>query len=233
MARARTAEDMVSDVRQRAQMEDSDFVSDDEVLEYINQERAELTWHLRLNEGQPHAFSSVDIPVVAGTVSYTIATYASDFWELLGAKCVIGGVAREMEPFMEAERSSLQNTQLVVPYTSTPRYRISGNTIDVLPSTQTFTMTLRYVPCALRMTLGVVPQDSMDGYNGYELACIYGAVATCLAKEESDPSFYEQRKAAIYRLIDAMAAQRDAGHPERVTDAVGLDTVFYPLFPWG
>lgn len=229
MSRPRTAEDLIADVRHRANMEGSDFVSDDEILEYLNQERAELNWHLRLNEGQPHDFKSTPIAVQAGTVSYPTP---SDFWELLGAQAVIGGINREMEPFMEAEAPSLQNTQLIIPYTATPRYRVRGPTIDVLPSTQTFTMTIRYVPCALRMKRAQVPADSMDGWNGYELACIYGATATCLAKEESDPSFYAGLKERILRLVDALAAQRDAGHPERVTDVVGLDTILPPLFPW-
>lgn len=229
MSRKRTAEELVLDVLRRADMVDSKLAKPEEVLELLNQERAELNWHLRLNEGQPHDYKTADIAVQAGTVSYTTPT---DFWELLGAKAVIGGISREMEPFMEAERPSLQNTQLIIPYTASPRYRIIGPQIDVLPSTQTFTMTLRYVPCVLRMKLGQSPSDSMEGWNGYELACIYGATAQLLAKEESDPSFWESRKERIMRVIDALAAQRDAGHPERVTDVVGLDTILPPLFPW-
>lgn len=232
MSRTRTVENLVLDVRRRAGMEGSQFVTDDEILEYLNQERAELSWHLRLSEGQPHFRSSVDIPIVAGTVGYSFATYAPDFWELLGCKAVIGGISREMEPYMEAEEPSLQNTQLIIPYTATPRYRVAGTELRILPSTQSFTLTMRYVPCVLRMQLGQSPADSMDGFNGYELCMIYGATATCLAKEESDPAYYMALKDRVLRMIDALAAQRDAGHPERVTDVVGLDTILPPLFPW-
>lgn len=227
--RTRTAENLVADVRHRANMEDSEFVTNAEILEYLNQERTELNWHLRLNEGQPHDYKTTTIAVLAGTVSYVTP---DDFWELLGASADIGGIKREMEPFMEGERPSLQNTQLVIPYTSTPRYRVVGPQIDVLPSTQSFTMTVRYVPSAIRLVLGSVPQDSMDGWNGYELACIYGATATCLAKEESDPSYYQGLKDRVLRLIDALAAQRDAGHPERVTDVIGLDAYLPGFYPF-
>jgi hypothetical protein len=229
MARTRTAENLVLDIRRRAKMLDSEFVDDDEILELYNQERAELNLRLRLAEGQPHFYETNDIQVLAGTISYPTP---SDFWELLGAKAVIGGISREMEPFMESERPSLQNTQLIIPYTATPRYRVVATQIDVLPSTQSFTMTIRYVPCAIRMSLGNAPSDTMDGFNGYELACIYGSVAQLLEEEESDSSFWEARKGRILTLIDSVAAQRDAGHPERVTDVVGLDTILPPLFPW-
>ena len=50
------------------------------------------------------------------------------------------------------------------------------------------------------------------------MAAIYVTVATMLAKEESDPSFYVGQKERIYRHIDSLASQRDASAPERVQD---------------
>jgi len=148
----------------------------------------------------------------------------ADFWELLSVEVNINGIRRQIEPFMENERASLTNAQLYA-WTASPRYRVMAGNIEFLPVTQAFTATIYYAPFTPRLVLGANPPDSMDGFNGYEVACIYGATATCLAKEESDPSYYLQLKERILTLIRALAAQRDASHPERVTDVVGLDSV--------
>ena len=233
MARLRTAEDLVADVRRRCGLEHSDLLDDPEILELLNQELAELRSHLRRNEGQPHERSVTSISVVAGTALYPLP---SDFWEVLGIEAKIGGLTRRVEPFMENERAGMLNAQLLSTSAS-PMYRLAGklagvDQIEFLPSTQTFTATLKYATSEPRLTLGATPPSTVDGYNGYEIAAIYGTCAQVREKEDADPSFYEGRKMKIYALIDANAAQRDAGSPERVTDVTGgLD---YDLFsPFG
>ncbi len=205
-------------------MENSEFVMDDEVLEYFNQEIAELRGELRLAEGQTHIRREQAYSYSSSTSLYALP---ADFWEILSVEATIGGIVRRLEPFMEAERARLLNAQLY-PYTSSPQYRLTENQIEILPSTQAFDFTLRYAPSEPRLVLGRVPPDKFDGYNGYEMAAIYGTCATCLSKEESDPSFYLALKDRILRLIRSLAAQRDASNPERVTDVIGLgDTIMF------
>lgn len=196
-------------------MENSTFVTDEEITEYLNQELAELHGRIKLAEGQPHFRSSRNISVTNGTALYALPV---DFLSVQRMTCVIDGITRDMEPFMEGERSGLLNSHLVYPYSLAPRYRIQAGNIEILPSTRTFTATLWYVSSCPRLEDG---SDTFDGFNGYEVAAIFGTCATMLAKEESDPSFYLGQKERIYRHIDAMAAQRDASHPERVTDVHG------------
>lgn len=228
--RIRTAEDIVADIRGRIHMENSEFVTDDEVIEYFNQEVAELRGELRIAEGHPH---------VRRTQSYTYdpadPTYdlPEDFWEIIGVDATIGGLTRRLEPFMEVERARLLNTQLH-PYASSPMYRVYENEIEILPATQAFTFNLRYAPSEPRLQVGRIPPDQFDGYNGYELAPIYGVCATILQKEESDSGFYERQKERILRLIRSLAAQRDASAPERVSDVVGGDMgmPYFNIFGW-
>ena len=59
--------------------------------------------------------------------------------------------------------------------------------------------------------------------NGWEVAAIYGTVATMLQKQESDPSFYENRKARILADVDAWAAKRDAANPETIQETVSYN----------
>jgi hypothetical protein len=216
-------------VRKRAGLEFSELVDDPEILEYLNQEFAELRSRIRRNEGQPHHRTTKPLVVTAGTALYDLPV---DCWELLGIEATIGGLSRRVEPFMENERAALGSAILPTTY-ATPMYRYASRTqIEFLPSTLSFTATLKYVQGEPRLRLGQVPPDTIDGFNGYEIAGIYGAVATCREKEGLDPSFYAMQKERILKLIDANAAQRDAGSPERVTDVTGgLD---YDIFsPYG
>lgn len=216
MARTRDLEDLVADVRQRTNMENSEFVTDDEITEYLNQEFAELVTRLTMNEGQPHFMSTTTISVEVGTTLYDLP---ADFWKVLRVTSTVDGVTRDMTPFMEGERADLTNTQyFAAAFTGGPRYRVQADNIEILPVTRAFDVDLRYVRSTPRL---VEDEDTFDGFNGYEVAAIYGACATVLAKEESDPSFYQMLKDRIYRQIDAAAAQRDASHPERVTDVTG------------
>jgi hypothetical protein len=219
MARSRTAEEIVLDIRRRAGQEGSgdDFATDDEILEEFNQQWAEVRGHLRMNEGQPHKRLTANISVVSGTTLYDLP---ADYWELLGVTASINGLVRDLEPFMEGERGGLSNGNYYASVVS-PMYRIANDQIEILPSTQNFTLTVRYAPSEGRIRLGRVPPDTIDGYNGYEVAAIYGTVAMLQEKEQLDPSFYEGRKMRILQHIDALAAKRDAARPERVTDVTG------------
>jgi hypothetical protein len=215
--RVRTAEEFVADVRNRCNMEFSELLTDAEIIEIANQEITELRGALRLNEGQPHEVLRKTYSVTSDSALYTLPT---DFWELLSIKVTIGGRPRMLDPFMENERADLEAGPFLATVTS-PMYRLQGNQIEFLPVNQAFTAEMRYAPRSGRMRLGQVPPDSFDGYNGYEVAVIYGTCAVCKEKELVDPSFYEGRKQRIMVQIKALAAQRDAGKPERVTDVTG------------
>jgi len=65
---------------------------------------------------------------------------------------------------------------------------------------------------------GSVVQIDMDEINGFEEYIIIDAAIKCLIKEESDVSVLLAQKQQIMQRIEAMASNRDAGEPERVTD---------------
>jgi hypothetical protein len=216
MARTRTLDELIAAVRTRTNLENSTFVSDTEITEYLNEEYAELVGRLTLNEGQPHYVSTETISISDADSLYALP---ADFWKVLRVTATIDGITRDMSPFMEGERADLQNTQYFsAAFSDGPRYRIVGDNIEVLPNTQSFTIELRYIRSCPFLVAG---SDTVDGFNGYEAAMVSGACALVREKEETDPSFFERRKERLYRLIDAHAAQRDASHPERVTDVTG------------
>src|SRR6185369_4464796 len=122
-------------VRSRTNMENSEFVTNDEITEFLNEEYAELLGRITLNEGQPHYISTTTINVTSGTSLYALP---ADFWKVLRMVALVDGVYRDMTPFMEGERADLLNSQyLAAFFSSGPRYRVQGDNIEILPATRT------------------------------------------------------------------------------------------------
>jgi hypothetical protein len=212
VARTRTLTNLIADCRRLAKMENSTFCTDADITEMLNQELAELQSRLGQVQGQPLYRSSATIPVTSGTSSYSLTTYAPDLHMLQGVEATIAGQTVVLQPFMPIEHGVLSSdgTSAFGVF-----YRLQGNSIEFLPDSESFTATIYYTPTQTRL---VNAGDTFDGFNGYEMAAIYGTVAQMLAMEESDPSFWEGRRERIYRHIEAIAAQRDASMPERVQD---------------
>lgn len=228
MSRERSIDDLIVDVRQKANMENSEFVTDDEILEALNQQFTKLKTHLRRNEGQPHERKAA--PALTVTSAASLYDLPVDFWELLSVEANLGGIQRRLDPYMEAERAALSNASVLVP-SGTPMYRLSGQQIEFLPVTQSFSATVYYVPGMVRYKRNQTPRQMVNGWNGYEMAPVYTVVAELLAKEGADPSYWEGKAREMYVLIDANAANRDGGHPERVSEVVPLADEF-SYGPW-
>lgn len=192
-------------------MENSTFCSDADITELLNQEWAEVYSRLVQAQGHPHFRSSISISVTSGTRLYALP---ADFWQVQGVEATINGVTGPLFPFMSTERALLTGDTAAV---GNVMYRVQAGNIEFLPATETFTATLFYTPSATRLVTGT---DTLDGFNGYEMAAIYGTVALMIAMEEADPSFWEARKQNLLRQIDALAANRDASNPERVQDVM-------------
>lgn len=215
MSRTRTLTELIADVRQRTNLESSVFVTDPEITEYINQELAELWSRLTQGGGQPFYRAFTAISVTVGTSLYALP---ADFWTLQGVEATLNGVTGALTPFMPVQRAGLT---VASPWgTCSPvRYRLQAGNIEFLPANQAFTATVFYTPTCPRLVGGA---DTFDGFNGFELAAIYGACATLQAKEESDYSFYAGQKERIYKHLDSLSGARDASMPERVEDVMGV-----------
>ena len=211
MARSRTLTNLLLDVRSRVNQENSTFVTDAELTEYLNQELAELWTRLVLSQGQPHYRTTTTVSVVSGTALYALP---SDFFSVQEVTATLNGVVAPLRPFMPAEHADLANPSLYAMYYGVS-YRVQGTNIEFRPATETFTATLYYTPCQPRLVTG---SDTFDGFNGFEMCAIAGACATVLAKEDSDPSFYERQKMKFYEVAERAAAHRDMSSPERVQD---------------
>jgi hypothetical protein len=211
MARSRTLTNLLLDVRQRTNQENSTFVTDAELTEYLNQELAELWTRLVLAQGQPHYRSSTTHSVVPPTALYALP---ADFWTLQEVTSTANGSTVTLLPFMTSEHGALINSTLLVSQ-SPVRYRLQAGNIEFRPATEAFTATLYYTSTSPRLSAG---GDTFDGFNGFEMCAIAGVCATVFAKEDSDPRFYSEQKDRFYQVAERAAAHRDMANPERTQD---------------
>lgn len=209
--RTRTLTLMLQDVRQRTNMENSTFVTDAEITEYLNQAIAELYSRIAFSQGQPHYRSSTVYTVTSAT---PIQALPSDFWVVQEVTATMNGQTGAIYPFTVAEHGALSSGGAFAPFLPV-RYRIQAGNIEWRPANQTFTSTLYYAAAPPRL---VNPADTLDGFAGYEMVAIFQACGDVRVKEESDPAaFFSERDRRI-ALVEKLAAVRDAANPERVND---------------
>lgn len=201
--------------RQRADMENSTFISDTELTTLINSSAAEL-YDLLIGVFEDYKLTSQTISVVPNTDTYTLPT---DFYKLRGVDLVLDsfGNAVTLKPFNFAERNAYLFTPTWnVVGLSYLRYHMQGNSIRFVPVPNTSqSVKLWYIPAIPTLTLDA---DTLDGVNGFEEYIVVDAAIKMRIKEESDTMDLERQKALLTARINSMAANRDAGSPERVSD---------------
>lgn len=217
-----TLESLRDQARQRADMVNSEFCSDVEINQYINNSITEL-YDLLVSVNEDYYVTSGTVSLVNGTDSYSLP---ADFYKLLGVDVDYNGQQIAIKPFMFAERSRMQTALSGAPF----RYRLQGSNIKFIPEPDTsYTVTLWYVP---RFTALSADASTFDGINGWEEYVIVDAAIKMLQKEESDVSILMAQKEALRGRINTMAANRDSGEPQRIVDVedvTSLDPFFRRL----
>lgn len=209
--------------RQRADMENSTFVSDSELNFYINSSIAELHDLLVSAYGSDYFLSTHSFSTVASTADYALP---ADFYKLAGIDAQYNGsdwVA--LRPFNFNERN--RNQDLSVGTISGPdfRYRIMGSNIKLAPvPNAVHTIKVWYTPKATELSLDA---DTLNDLNQFAEYVIVDAAIKCLQKEESDVSVLMAQKAELRRRIEIMAQNRDASEPESVSDVYSANTDYW------
>lgn len=218
MATTMTLAELRNAVRQRSDMENSQFVKDAEVNSYINQSYFELYDLLVQKYGDNYFVASPYSFVTDGTSEdYSLP---SDLYKLLGVDLALSNSTDSwvtIKPFNFAERNryAVPNFQSFYGITNL-RYRLLGNNIKFTPIPQANqNMRLWYVP---RLTTLANDSSTVDGISGWTEYIIIDAAIKCLQKEESDVTVLLAQKAAIIQRIENAAENRDVGFPRTVAD---------------
>lgn len=210
-----TLAEIKTQVRQRADMVHSDFVSDSELTGYINLSYFELYDLLITAYGENYFVAAPDtFNTVNGTAQYALP---DDLYKLLGVDLRLSnGQFRTLKQFNFGDRNRRPLNNLVGPYTEELRYRLNGSDLWLAPTpTSVQTIQVWYAPTLPPLT---DDDDVLVSVSGWEEYVIVDAAIKCLNKEESDVSVLMASKQALATRIREAAANRDEAEPSTVRD---------------
>ena len=215
-----TVETLRTRARQRADMNNRNFVESDEWIQLLDVGYKEL-YDILVARFEDWYTIPVNITIPQGSASYPLP---ADFYKLRGIDRSSSGnsAADDFFPLSPFTFESRNNKGYLIRrrgYGNTVQYRIMQNNLIFSPADQAGGLyRLWYVPRATTLTTST---DTVDGVNGWEEYIVLVAAIKALTKEESDVSVLMAEKQALYQRIEWMAQNRDAGMTERVSDVQG------------
>lgn len=240
---APTGEMTLSQIREqakyRADRVDSSFVTDPEWRTYINQSMFELYDLLVATYEDLYVATPIQFVADGSTFLYPLPngslTFASGinpqstfvarpFYKLIGVDLALNNATNAyvtINKFQFADRNRFvyPNTASTIYGVFNLQYRLLGsNQIEFIPTpTAGQSVRLWYIP---RLKELLADNDTTDiGISGWLEYVIVKAAFYALTKEESDTTSLVLQLAALQKRIEAMAANRDAGLPERISDS--------------
>lgn len=200
-------------VREAANMENSQFVSDNELTRYIDMSYAELYDLLTKTFENYYTLGPIQAVVSTGNSM----PLPADFYKLVGIDINFGGSWYPIKPFEMAERGRWVNAnKLAYVGMINIAYKLIKDAMIFYPeSSAAGTYRYWYIPKRTALTTDA---STLDGVNGWQQYIIIDSAIKCLQKEESDVSALMAEKAAMLARIQSMAPARDAGAPKRIAD---------------
>ena len=214
---------LMSRSRQRADMEDNNFVTDSELVDYINAGISELQDILIQEYGEDYYVKSKDFTTTADKDTYPINDSTSteninitDFYKLRGIDAKLNGSEYfTIASFNFNERNLFQNVSSwsLLGLTNV-RYRLVGGNLIFNPKPNGATaVRFWYIPTAAQFSSSTDTTTKWDDINGYAEYVVTFAAIRMLQKEESDVSVLMAQKAELTQRITNAAANRDADNP--------------------
>lgn len=197
--------------RRRADMENSSFVTDTELNEYINTAIKRL-YDLLVMANEDYYTTSDTVTTDGTSKEFNLP---ADFYKIKGLDYNLNGTTRSMKPYPFNERNDFQNN------TSEIRYRLRKDKIRFEPAPSAQSMTLWYVPAFSDLSNDA---DTFDGVNGWEELVAIDAAIKCKRKEESDTQELIFERERLYAEIKEIAKSRDQAFPQTVSDVTGWYT---------
>jgi hypothetical protein len=201
--------------RERADMENSKFVSDAELNRYVNASIQELYDLLIASRGENYYIDS-DSFTTTNTDTYALP---SDFLKLMGVDLVTSAnKAYTLRAFNWSERNRYREPYYINDNANI-MYQIRGSNIVLTPQPATGKIIkVWYIP---RAAILVSDNDSYDGINGWEEYVVIDAAIKMRVKEESPIDELLIAKQDMKSRVMSASSARDSSEPARVSDVDG------------
>lgn len=216
--------------QQRSNLENSQFVTDAEWNNYVNDSLKELYDLIIQKYGDDYFVSNVTFTTDGTTYLYplpdgTLYSAATPFYKFLGLDLALAVtldsyVTVRSFSFQDRNKYAVPNFQSFYGVTNL-RYRLQGNNLWLTPIPASGQqLRLWYVPRCVTLTSD---SSTTDGYGGWTEYVVVDAAIKAMVKQELDISALEAQKAQMTQRIESVAENRDAGNPFCVTDAVNAE----------
>jgi len=202
-----TESDLRTRARRRADMENSTFVTDAEIQDYLNSSISELhDFMVKSYEDYFVSEQTYNAPLATGG-----ANLPDDFYKALGVDYESGGITSTLKAYSFTERNVYNTPYAVIDRLAEPMYKIEGTKIKLIPgNSQSGTITLYYVPLATQFSVSVTEIENV--IPGYEEYVVVATAIRMLMKEESDVSALErERQQLASRIIRAISPRDVSG----------------------
>ena len=202
-----TESDLRTRARRRADMENSTFVTDAEIQDYLNSSISELhDFMVKSYEDYFVSEQTYNAPLATGG-----ANLPDDFYKALGVDYDSGGITSTLKAYSFTERNVYNTPYAVIDRLAEPMYKIEGTKIKLIPgNSQSGTITLYYVPQATQFSSTVTEIENV--IPGFEEYVVVATAIRMLMKEESDVSALErERQQLASRIIRAISPRDVSG----------------------
>jgi hypothetical protein len=211
--------------RQRADMENNNFISEPELTSYINNSIAELHDILIEAYASDYGIVTSTINIVNGQKSYALP---ADFYVLKGVDIKLNDSQDflTLRAFNFNERNRYSELGVWdLAGVSNVRYRIIGNQIVFTPKPDRIAeVKLWYVPIAQKL---VQDTDSFNDLNSFIEYVIVDVAIKMKEKQEDDVSVLAAQKVALEKRIRDRANIRDAGQAPSISDIYAEGDDYY------
>jgi len=230
-----TVSSLVTNARQRANKERSNFVTDAEILQLVDRAYKEL-YDLVVTSYQDYYAEDHDFTTVGGVKEYPLPP---NFYKLLGVDMYIDADRFvTLRQFMFQERNKYRFNMITptIP-AQIMQYHMLGDQLRLMPSpTSSTQMKIWYVPRAKNLTVSPTPgadeANEVDCLNGWEDFIITSAAIYILIKEESDPGALMAMKEQARERVLSTSINRNTAEPERVYDVGSIADNWRFFYSW-
>jgi len=243
-----TLGNIITDIRNRADLTYSEFISDNELTNYINYSLGELQG-LLVNAFGGDYFATIFNATIPAGGTFQSGSIPEDCYKILGVDLFLDGIPQDvnsaefnnkitLQPFNFNERNraaALNQQGYSTQFATNYRYRVFNNKVIIQPPANgDVNLGVYYVPSAPQFTIpsGTGSLDLTQTFtqqNNLMNWLEYVIVDVCIKskqKEETDASLFVRQKALLTERIRNEAQNRDQGSPATVSDvyAVGNGT---------
>ena len=220
-------DDLMAKCRQRVDMTNSKFVTDLELIGYINLAMADLH-DILVTSYEDYYILDTDY-VVPGS---NPGTLPANFYKALGVDLSMNGsfdgssITYRLRPYSFQERNAYSNPLMTAAVFTNTFYNIRGNKIHFIPNpTVGGVIRLYYIPEASYFV-----EDTSSAYNdeikdiapavaiGWEEFLILSTCVKMVMKEEGDPSALYKLLGDVRKRLMVVTQNKDAGESTSISD---------------